>query len=240
MPARSAHTNRTEKLAKKHKQIVDALASKPKTGTVLVDDPQPSTYEERSMKERTYKIQGVAPLIIHNARLSDPLDKWAKLVAEITRKKKKTEADLMEMARREWFGGLYLNDAGKVVIPGSNLERMIRDAATKSKMGMQVQAGVIIPEFDGFVLKFPDNGKKMDTLWANGSHSLRASCKLRQSRVIRTRPCFLTWALEFTVQFDEELLNPKQIDEFVVLAGRIIGLGDWRPKYGRFVMESAA
>jgi hypothetical protein len=185
------------------------------------------------MKERTYAIRGVAPLITHNAQLSDPLNKWAKSVAEISKKRSKTEADLHEMARREWFGGLYVNDEDTIVFPCANIERMIRDAATKTKMGRQVQAAVIVPGFD-LHFEFPEKRKKLDSLWKEGKHSIRASCKVGQKRVIRTRPMFPEWSVEFTLNFDEEMLNASQIDEFITLAARIVGLCEWRPKYGRF------
>jgi len=187
------------------------------------------------MQERTYKIRGISPIIFHNEQLSDPLNKWTIAIREISSKKKKTDADLAEMSRREWFGGLYTNRKDQVVVPGKNLERMIRDAATKSKMGKAVQAGTIVP--GDFLLDFPDKSKSPKALWDSESYFLRASCKVGQSRVIRTRPMFEIWSLEFTVMIDEEVVSPKLVDEFVTLAGRIIGLCDWRPKHGRFEVE---
>lgn len=190
------------------------------------------------MKERTYRLTGLVPLVLHNARLSDPLDKWTRLVAEISSKRKKTEADLMEMARREWFGGLYLNDDDKIIMPSQNLERMIMDAAKATKMGQAVQKALIVPSFEGSILSFPGQRKSLDALWDSGDYSLRASCKVRTSRVMRTRPMIPEWSLEFTAQWDEDVIKSTQeVDDFVELGGRMVGLGDWRPKYGRFTME---
>jgi len=190
------------------------------------------------MKTRSYKIRGVAPLVMHNARLSDPLDKWTKLVAEISKKRKKTDADYLELSRREWFGGLYLDDDDKPRLLGKHLERMLRDAATKSKLGKAVQAGLMVFDEDVTALEFPGSKLSPDKLWDDGGYLLRASCKVGQARVLRTRPCFPKWAFAFTVNYDEDLLNGSQIDEFVDLAGRIVGLLDWRPKHGRFALES--
>jgi hypothetical protein len=33
------------------------------------------------------------------------------------------------------------------------------------------------------------------------------------------------------------VLNPTQIGEFLEVGGRLIGLCDWRPKFGRFTYE---
>ncbi len=196
------------------------------------------------INQRSYRITGTAPLIHHSEQLADPLNRHARGMKEITSKKKKTDADLMELAYREFLGGLYVNQSGAVCVPGQNIERMIRDAATKSKMGKTVLAGVIVTE-DSFPLIFKHSKLTPEQLWKIGrteesdcgTYELRRTCKVGVQRVVRTRPCFPEWSLEFTVQFDPELLNAKQIDEFVILAGRIIGLCDWRPKYGRFETE---
>jgi hypothetical protein len=187
------------------------------------------------MKERTYTIRGVAPLVMHNERLSDPLDKWTRLVAQISKKQKKTEDDLMELSRREWFGGLYLFGPKEAPgVPERNLERMLRDAASKTKRGKDVQSACIVTEPAMLVYEGPKNA---EALWESGKFLLRASCKVGQMRVIRSRPMFSEWGLTFTVNYDELVLEPELVDGFVELAGSRIGLCDWRPKHGRFIVE---
>lgn len=183
------------------------------------------------MKSIEFHIRGIAPLICHNAQLSDPLNEWTMSLAEITGKRKKTQADLMEMAHREFLGSLYIGTEGQPVVPGGNIERMLRDAAAKSKMGKQVQAGLLVTDDSDIVYSGPKDG---EALWQSEKHRLRASCKVGQQRVIRTRPAFFPWELKFGVTYDETILNERAIVEFVELAGRVVGLGDWRPKHGRF------
>lgn len=177
-------------------------------------------------------------MVMHNPRLSDPLDKWARLVAEISSKRKKTDDDHQELSRREWFGGLYLNGEDKIIMPSQNLERMIRDAATASRMGKAVQSGCIVPSFEGSLINFPGCRKSIEDLWEGGEHQLRASVSVNRRRVMRTRPMISDWSLEFTVNYDPDIIkSAKDLDGFVELAGRTVGLCDWRPKYGRFEME---
>lgn len=183
------------------------------------------------LKSALFEIEGKAPLICHNARLSDPLDKWTIAVAEISSKRKKTIADHMEMAHREFLGSLYLGENGTPVIPGGNIERMLRDAAAKSKRGKDIQAGVLVTDEIPIVYDGPKDPEK---LWQDEKFRFRASCKVGTSRVMRTRPWFPEWSLAFEVLYDDTLLNQTAIEEFVELAGSIIGLGDWRPKHGRF------
>ena len=52
-------------------------------------------------------ITGTAELLMHNARLANPLDSAAKAMKAISSKRVKTDEDHAEMARLEHFGSLY-------------------------------------------------------------------------------------------------------------------------------------
>lgn len=194
--------------------------------------------EERNVKERTYKIVGKTRILLHSAELADPLADCAKQVKELTDRKKRTPDEDSELARREWFGSLYLDEEGRVVIPAQNIERMIRDAAARTRNGKNVQAGLQATD-DFFPLDFPGKGLTAKQLWESGKYTDRSSVKVNKGRSIRTRPCFRDWSLTFTVMYDPGILSASQLDGFVAEAGRIIGLGDWRPRNGRFDVESA-
>ena len=188
------------------------------------------------MKSRSYKIKGIRPLIMHNEQLSDPLNKWAKAVREISAKRKKTDEDLLEMSRREWMGALYYDAEIGPYIPERCLERMMRDAAAKHKRGKDVIAGMLVT--DRVPLEYKGT-RDPDTMWDSEDFLLRASVGVSGKRVIRSRPKFEDWAVAFTVEYDETVLQASDLDLFVELSGRLIGLLDWRPKYGRFTVESA-
>ena len=56
---------------------------------------------------------------------------------------------------------------------------------------------------------------------------------------MRTRPLFEPpWAAEFRVDYDPDLVDKSLLENWLDIAGRRIGLGDWRPEksgmYGRF------
>ena len=178
------------------------------------------------------QLTGTQPLIMHNARLSDPLDVMTKSLAEITGKRKKTEEDHYEMARREWLGGLYFDDELGPYVPGANLERMLLDAARMSRDGKTVERGLFIPG-EKWPLQYagPRTVAKMIN---NENYRFRASIKVGQQRVMRCRPMFRDWSLTAEGFFDEEQITPDKLPLFVERAGKYIGLGDWRPRYGRF------
>jgi len=185
------------------------------------------------MQELAFHIRGLAPLIVHNGQLADPINKWTIAIAEISGKRKKTIADHQELARREWFGGLYLNDQNQPIIPAANLESMLRKAGTKTKDGKNVLQGLRVPHDALIIYKGP---RDLDKMWEGGEFSNRATVGINRSKVIRTRPMWKEWELKFAVIYDEDILNSSQVRSFVETAGLYIGLGEWGPKYGRFEM----
>ena len=60
---------------------------------------------------------------------------------------------------------------------------------------------------------------------------------------MRTRAKFdLPWSCTFEADVDDELVSREHLERWLDIAGRRIGLGDWRPEksdtYGRFELES--
>jgi hypothetical protein len=183
------------------------------------------------MKTRAYRIVGASPLIQHNAQLADPVNEWTRALKTVTKKRLKTDDDLIEMSRLEWMGGLYYEKEIGPYVPEGCIERMLRDAAAKSRRGKDVVSGLIVTAPSRLEYVGPRDPK---TMWASGDFLLRASVGVNGKRVIRSRPVFRNWAIQFAVDFDENVLDGRDIDGFVEVAGRLIGLMDWRPKHGRF------
>ncbi len=46
-----------------------------------------------SWKPLQLKLIGCRPLVMHNGRLSDPLDEFAKAIQKVSKKRSKTDAD---------------------------------------------------------------------------------------------------------------------------------------------------
>ena len=179
------------------------------------------------------RIIGVAPLILHNGQLADPLNYFAKEMKRISGKRHKTEADLEQLARFEWHGSLYLSH-GKVCIPGEVIEAHLVAAAQTQRKGRQAKAALFC---DGMVPLDYDGPSAVEALWADETFRLTSAVKVKQSRVMRTRPVFPAWSLAVEVLYNPSQLNGAEIAEFVRIGGEQIGLGDWRPRFGRYVVE---
>lgn len=59
--------------------------------------------------EFTITVTGTQPLLMHNSRMANPLDPIVKAVGKITSKRVKTDDDQEELARLDFYGGLYLD-----------------------------------------------------------------------------------------------------------------------------------
>lgn len=177
-------------------------------------------------------IDGSA-LLMHNARLSDPLDEYARKIKKVSGKRNKTEDDHREMADLEWLGGIYHDADLGPFVPGQNIERCLCDAAKKIKLGTVVKSALII-ESNINALAY-DGPRDLTALLNDTNYRHRWSAKVSTSRVMRTRPHFRQWATYADGQFDNTQIDLDQIVQVVGIAGRIIGLGDWRPRYGKFV-----
>jgi hypothetical protein len=71
---------------------------------------------------------------------------------------------------------------------------------------------------------------------------------VQNAGVLRARPRLDAWAGEVAFEYDADFLTPEVIEEAFGLAGRLVGVGDYRPRcpkgkggpYGRFTVEALA
>lgn len=184
------------------------------------------------MKSATYKIQGSTPIMMHSEQLANPFASLTREIKAITGKRKKTEDDLLEISRLEWLGGLYYdNDAG-VHIPGYNILACIISGGKLHKLGSAIRRAVVVQE-DMVPLKY-DGPKDPDKLFADKRFVDIRSVKVGTSKVVRCRPIFKSWAVEFSVLYDEASIQKNELDMCLRSAGAMVGLGDYRPRFGRF------
>jgi len=187
------------------------------------------------------KIKGLSPLMMHNGQLANPMSKYAKAMKEF--KGKKSEEDYAEMAEISFNGGLYWAEGIGPYVPGESLDAMIKEGARKKKLGKVFESCVMSFRDDGD-LRFPliyDGPRDRVGLFATerfvDSRMVRVPPRTG-ARVLRTRPVFDGWSLEFTLQVSPCELNDTDIAEALQSASLYGGLMEYRPKYGRFLVES--
>lgn len=194
------------------------------------------------MKTMKVKWTGIRPLIMHSADMVDPLNPFVRRIKEINSKggKKLTDSDREEMQRLEWEGALYWDDELGLVMPSDNIEKTIREGAMKSRLGKSAEAASFVQEsivpFNGAA--YPKN---KDKLYSKPEYQIRKSVRIPPrtgARIMKVRPMIPTgWHLEFTLEFDDSVINQKDLAKAMTDAGALVGIGIWRPKFGRFSVE---
>jgi hypothetical protein len=174
-------------------------------------------------------------MMMHNARLADPLDPVVKEIRQYSGKARKTDEDHNMMAYWEFVGGLYFTEGVGPYMPAANLRKVFIEAARKSKQGKNVEQGLFVNTLINPVAY--EGPRTIDELWNDKNFVDRSCVKVQAARVMRTRPIFHKWAVDAVCEFDTSVLDFERIKQFADIAGRYIGLGDYRPLYGRFNAE---
>ena len=188
-----------------------------------------------SVERIALRLVGVGPLLMHSSRLADPLDPLTKQLAAITSKAVRTEADHERIAQLEWHGGLWLAD-GRPCIPPHCLKRVFVDSAKKRRKGETAKAAF---RADGPAKLDYDGPNTVAELWADQRFRHREMVRVWGSLTVRTRPTFPNWSARLTATFLSSMIDRTEVIELFKAAGPH-GIGDYRPEYGRFLVEEAA
>ena len=186
-------------------------------------------------------IEGLSPIIQHNGAAG--LDKRSAAnqeKAEIARKKgsNRTEADDRRLRELECQTSLWLDRSGTPTIPEAAIRAAIENGAKKLKQGPQVREGLIVDKVEKFT---HDKGMGQPLEEIAKAAEFTVPVVVQRQRIERTRAKFDDWSCVFTIEADDELVDQAQLAPWLDIAGRRIGLGDWRPQksghYGRFEVK---
>jgi len=167
------------------------------------------------------RIEGVRPLLMHSPGAMN-----------IKSERKGVQID----PRKEAEASLYRDDDGKIVVPAINILAAMREAAKEYKVPGRgrktfrdyIYAGLRITP-DMIPLQVP-NGQDPETAWEVDIRPV----VVQRSRIMRARPRFDEWALEFDIEILDPIIRASNVKEFLESAGKYIGLCDFRPLFGQF------
>ena len=188
------------------------------------------------------RIKGIRPLIMHNGAAGLDTRSPANLEkAEIARKRgsNRTESDDARLRELDCLTSLYLDADGAPTLPEGVIRAVIETGAKKLKQGPQVREGMIVEQVEEFSYD-RSMGATAEELAKTAQFTTGVA--VQRSRILRTRAKFDEWGVTFIVEADDELVDQSQLETWLDIAGRRIGVGDWRPEksgvYGRFEKES--
>lgn len=180
-------------------------------------------------------LVGQAPLLMHNGRLGNPRDEKTRALKALTSKKNKTDDDLIAISRTEFEGGLYVDAKDRPSITGDMVLGCGLEGARKLRMGKQFEPGVVLVEpFYTLVYQGPAKAKN---LFDDPEFVDTRGAQVMGKQVQRTRPIFKQWEVHISVGFIASVIDKGQLLQCYEAAGTLCGLGDWRPRFGRFSVQ---
>jgi hypothetical protein len=174
-------------------------------------------------------ISGATPLMMHNDRLANPMNEYARMLKEVNAKKPKTDADIQEVSKIEFLGGIYYSKDTGVYVPGRNIRKAIVEGGRRSRKGKKIETAVTVSE-EAVSLVYNGPREPKELFEQEAFVDVRMAKPPGQGRVLRTRPVFAPpWSLTFTLEYFPEEINASDLKQSTEVAGQLVGLGDYRP-----------
>lgn len=187
-------------------------------------------YESAGLKSARIAIRviGEGPLLTHNPAGMATQSDDAKRGKRIPSPEDEAEA------------GAYRLEDGTLGIKGEAFIACINAAAgafkTKNRGTMKSRLAHIRAVEELVPFTYASDGAAINSYAID-----RRPVVVQKARVMRSRPQIDGWAATFTVIFDPVLVEqPLIILEILADAGSRIGVGDYRPRFGRFRVDSYA
>ena len=188
------------------------------------------------------KVTGKSPIIQNNGRAGlDTSSAISREIAALAAKRgaNKTEVDNLLLRELECRRSLWLDTNEQPTIPPSAIRATIENAARKTKQGPAVREGLVVLSTSNFTFDHDKYGNTIEE-WGKNCQFTEVVV-VQRARLLRTRAKFDNWSVEFELDTDDELIDKHHLDRWLDVAGRRIGLGDWRPQksgtFGRFSHE---
>lgn len=139
----------------------------------------------------------------------------------------------------EWMKSLYWNDEIGIYQPAIHIEGAMIKAASnfqipgkrgKTYKDIFKSAVFVRPDYIPFGMK----GEPKKLLEQGKFDIDLRPVVVQRSRVERARPMFRNWDLKLQIEIQDEQIPADVIKEVLDHAGKFCGIGDFRPRYGRF------
>jgi hypothetical protein len=173
------------------------------------------------MKTYNITIEGVTPLLMNRPSQLD--------IGEKSKDSKRETQTPQQIAETK----LYKNSEGKIYIPSTWFQGCIVEAGKQKKMMGKGSSKATYSKVAGSSVEINPFEIDLDSKWK--VFSILAVNPTTKGKNVLHRPQFDKWKVNFEVTFDEEAIETNVMKELFDIAGRNVGVGDWRPnKRGRF------
>jgi hypothetical protein len=160
-------------------------------------------------------IEGIVPLLFN---------RFSEDVGSATPPRKKSYDDREEALKR-----LYLTEDKQIYTPAEHLDRSMQNASVNFKYSGRK---TFKDYFKAAVFARPDAIVHKNQEWVIDKRPV----VIKGARIMRVRPKLEQWGLDFDIEVWDSSIEKKNVNEILAYAGRFVGIGDYRPKFGRFIV----
>lgn len=187
------------------------------------------------MDSMTIRIKGTSPLLMQAETLANPLHELTKAHKAVSGKRKKTEDDYLWLMESEWSASMYYDSEIGPYVPALNMEGCIAEAGKIHRLGKTIKQAVQVVN-DKAKLEY-EGPRKKEALWKSNKFADVRGVNVAGKKIMRCRPIFLGWSAQFDIAFMDDVIDRADLVRVVEEAGRRIGIGTYRPRFGRFSVE---
>jgi len=168
------------------------------------------------------KITGISPLLMH--RFSEEGLEPKKSTRKST---KQTTDDVHSYLYQD-------KKCGTIYQPSTHIIATLKKGGARFQIPGQGKLTYKNMMGSGVVICIPDEIPHLYPEWEVDTRSV----VIGRARVMRSRPVFKKWALEFELEIDEMEVPNDVVKEILEYSGKRVGIGDFRPEkggsFGRF------
>ena len=173
------------------------------------------------MKTYNITIEGITPLLMNRPSQLDIGDK-----SKTAKRETQTPTEIAE-------DKIYKDSDDKIYIPATWFQGCIVEAGKQKKMLGKGSSKATYSKVAGSSVEINPFEIELNSKWK--VFSILAVNPTTRGKNVLHRPQFDKWKIDFEVTFDEETIEVPVMKELFDIAGRVVGVGDWRPsKKGRF------
>jgi hypothetical protein len=183
-------------------------------------------------------IVGNSPIIMHDVNgTMDTTSEANREKSAITSKRGgRTESEEARLRELETLTSLWFTFRNEFGIPERALRSMVEASARTRKQGAEVRQGLRVVQSD-FHYDQDRYGVTPEELSKTAQFTVPV--RVQRNTINRTRAKIdPPWSCVFVVDVAEELVDRSRLTNWLEVAGRRIGIGDWRPatsgSYGTF------
>ena len=173
------------------------------------------------MKTYNITIEGTSPLLMNRPSQLD--------IGEKSKTSKRETETPQQIAEAK----LYTDAEDRIYLPATWFQGCIVEAGKQKKMMGKGSSKATYSKVAGSSVEINPFEIILEDKWK--VFSILAVNPTTKGRNVLHRPQFDKWKADFEVTFDEESIEVPVMKELFDIAGRVVGIGDWRPaKKGRF------